>query len=271
MRSAAPLGVERLAAATEGVDDAETAGCADVNITGAEAFALPVDVPGAVDLAATVDCFTSSALAAGSVRFASAFSDDATEEEAAVCVTTTGDTVLPALAATSACAGEAGADFFEAPAARGVTDGSAVASGIDAATAGVAAGAADGAVGGAAETVACDTTWDGAPDADGWGADETFGQKRAAAAADAGASDTSRVVDDAVVVSSATGAAVVDAAGAGAKDGAAADETNATEEDADWEDDLIGTSADEFVGGGDTAPTAGGAPVDTAKAFAGTR
>lgn len=269
--SAAPLGDERLAAATVGVDDAATAGWEDVNVTGVDAFAPPDDVPVAVGWSVTVSCFTSSAFAAaGSVGFAVDFSDNAAGKEAAVSVTTTGDAVLPALGATGAFAGAAGADFFEAPAARGVADGSAVAIVVDVATAGVAAGAAAGAIGGAAETVACDTTCDGAPDADGLGTDETFGPTGAAAAADAGASDTLRVVDDAVVALSASGAATVGTAAAGATAGAPADETDALEEVADWED-LIGTPADDFVKDEGRAPAAGGAPVDTAGAFAGAR
>lgn len=268
--SAAPLGDKRLAAATVGVDDAATAGWADVNVTGADAFASPDDVPVAVGWAATVGCFTSSAFAAGSIGFAAGFSDDAAGEEAAVRVTTTGDAVLPALGATGAFAGAAGVGIFDAPAARGVADGSGVTLVVDVATAGVSAGAAADAVGGAPETVACDTTCDGAPDADGLGTDETFGPTGTAASAEAGASDTLRVVDDAVVALSASGAATVDAAAAGATAGAAADEADTLEEVADWED-LIGSPADELVDDERRAPAAGGAPADTAGAFAGAR
>lgn len=268
--SAAPLGDERLVAATAGVDDAAAAGWADINVTGAEAFASPDDVPVAVGSAATVGCFTSSAFAAASVGFAAGFSDDAAGEKAAVCVTTTGDAVLSALGATDAFAETAGPDCFKAPAARGVADGSAVAFVVDVATAGFAAGAAASSVGEAAETVAWDTICDGAPAADDPGTDETSGPTGAAVAADAGASDTFRVVDDAVVALSASGAATVDAAAAGATAGAAADATDALEEVASWED-LIGTPADEFVDGDGRAPAADGAPADTAGVFAGAR
>lgn len=121
--SATPIGAERLAASTAGVDDASAAGWADGNATGAVTLASPADALDAVDLSPSVSCFTSTAFPTVIVDFASATSDNATVEDAVRCVKTSGVAAAVAEASTAAFAWGAGADFFEVPEARAAADG----------------------------------------------------------------------------------------------------------------------------------------------------